>query len=168
MRQVLVYLRDADQDRYCRELSGLLRDERVRAHLKDLAVSLAVSLPDPEENEWEVLAPLIKSQLEALSSGKPNPDKFTSLVWNKVFFSQQWFQIVDQKGLVANWLSSENEALVNIGVNYVSSHQRHSGDRVAELLEPFVGRGGDWPQRLCQHYAVGQLWKQPKVLSICF
>ena len=150
VRQALVYLRDADPERYCRELSGLLTDEKIRAHLKDLAIALAVSLPNPEENEWEVLAPWIKSQLEALSSGKPNPNKFTSLVWNKVFFSQQWFQIVDQKGLVANWLSSENDALVNIGVNYVSSHQRHSGDRVAELLEPFVGRSGDWLQRLCQ------------------
>ena len=99
VRQVLVYLREADQERYCRELGGLLRDERIRVHLKDLAVALAVSLPNPEENEWEVLAPWIKSQLEALSSGKPNPDKFTSLVWDKIFFSEQWFQIVDQKGL---------------------------------------------------------------------
>ncbi len=144
VRQVLVYLREADQERYCRELGGLLRDERIRVHLKDLAVALAVSLPNPEENEWEVLAPWIKSQLEALSSGKPNPDKFTSLVWDKVFFSEQWFQIVDQKGLVAGWLSSENNTLVNIGTNYVRSHQRHSGDRVAELLEPFAGKGGDW------------------------
>ncbi len=147
VRQVLVYLREADQERYCRELGGLLRDERIRVHLKDLAVALAVSLPNPEENEWEVLAPWIKSQLEALSSGKPNPDKFTSLVWDKIFFSEQWFQIVDQKGLVAGWLSSENDTLVNIGTNYVRSHQRHSGDRVAELLEPFVRKGGDWSQR---------------------
>ncbi len=147
VRQVLVYLRDVDRDRYCRELEGLLRDERIRVHLKDLAVALAVSLPNPEENEWEVLAPWIKSQLEALSSGKPNPDKFPSLVWDKIFFSEQWFQIVDQKGLVAGWLSSENDTLVNIGMNYVRSHQRHSGDRVAELLEPFAGKGGDWSQR---------------------
>ena len=147
VRQVLVYLREADQERYCRELGGLLRDERIRVHLKDLAVALAVSLPNPEENEWEVLAPWIKSQLEALSSGKPNPNKFTSLVWDKIFFSEQWFQIVDQKGLVAGWLSSENDTLVNIGTNYVRSHQRRSGDRVAELLEPFMGKGGDWPQR---------------------
>ena len=149
VRQVLVYLREADQERYCRELGGLLRDERIRVHLKDLAVALAVSLPNPEENEWEVLAPWIKSQLEVLSSGKPNPDKFTSLVWNRVFLSQQWFQIVDQKGLVADWLSSKKDALVDIGMNYVSFHQGHSGDRVAELLEPFVRKGGDWSQRLC-------------------
>ena len=148
VRQVLVYLRDADRDWYCKELGGLLTDERIRVHLKDLAVALAVSLPNPEENEWEVLAPWIESQLEALSSGKPNPDKFGAMVWNHFFSSQQWFQIVDQKGLVAAWLSSENDALVNMGANYVQVHQRHSGDRVAELLEPFAGRGGEWPQRL--------------------
>ena len=149
VRQVLVYLRDADQGRYCKELSGLLMHENVRHHLKDLAVALAVSLPNPKENEWAVLAPWVKSELEAHTGGKPNPDKFGSLVWNHFFSSQQWFQIADQKGLVAGWLSSENDALVNIGVNYVSFHQGYSGDRVAEFLEPFVGKGGDWPQRLC-------------------
>ena len=147
VRQVLVYLRDANQERYCRELSKLLTHKGVRYHLKDLAVALAVSLPNPNENEWAVLAPWIESQLEALCSGKPNQDKFVAMVWNHFFLSQQWFQIVDQKGLVADWLSSENEALVNTGVNYVQFHQRHSGDRAAELLEPFVGRGGEWRQR---------------------
>ena len=147
VRQVLVYLRDADQERYCRELSKLLTHKGVRYHLKDLAVALAVSLPSPKENEWDVLAPWIESQLEALRSGKPNQDKFVAMVWNHFFLSQQWFQIVDQKGLVADWLSSENDALVNTGVNYVQFHQRHSGDRAAELLEPFVGRGGEWRQR---------------------
>ena len=56
-----------------------------RHHLKDLAVALAVSLPSPKENEWDVLAPWIKSQLEVLSSGKLHPDKFVSLVWNYFF-----------------------------------------------------------------------------------
>ena len=148
VRQVLVYLRDADQERYCRELSGLLTDERIRFHLKDLAVVLAVSMPSPGENEWDVLAPWIESELEAIKSNQPNPDKFASLVWNHFFFSQLWFQITDRKGVITAWLESKNQRLVNTGVNYVRSHQRHSGDRTAELLEPFVGRGGEWPQRL--------------------
>ena len=150
VRQVLVYLRDADRERYCKELSGLLTDERVRVHLKDLAVALAVSLPNPEENEWEMLAPWIEFQLEALSSGKPKPDKFGSMVWNHFLGSESWFTVADAKGLISDWLASENEALVNTGVNYVRFHQRHSGDRVAELLEPFIGKGGEWPQRLSQ------------------
>ena len=148
VRQVLVYLRDADRDRYCRELSGLLTDERIRDHLKDLAVALTVSLPNPEEDEWKVLAPWIESKLEAISSGKPNPDKFASMVWNHFLASSSWFAITDAKGLVADWLTSENDSLIDMGVTYVRRHQRDAGDRVAALLEPFVGRGGQWPQRL--------------------
>ena len=76
-----------------------------------------------------------------------NTDKFASLVWNRFFSSQPWFQIANKKGLVAEWLSSEKDALVDMGVNYVRFHQRHSGDQVADHLKPFVGKGGDWPQR---------------------
>ena len=148
VRQVLAYLRDANQKRYCSELSGLLTDERIRCHLKDLAVALAVSMPNPDENEWDVLNPWIKCELKAIKSGELNPDKFASLVWNRFFFSQHWFQITDRKGVITAWLESENQRLVNTGVNYVRIHQEHSGDRVAELLESFVGRGGEWPQRL--------------------
>ena len=147
VRQVLIYLHDADRKRYCKELSALLMDEKIRYHLKDLAVAVAVNMPNPEEAEWNVLAPWIESELEAIKTGKPNPDKFASLVWIRFFSSQPWFQIVDAKGFVGDWLTSENDKLVDMGVDYVRAHQRHSGDRMAELLEPFVGRGGGWPQR---------------------
>ena len=148
VRQVLVYLRDADHERYCRELHTLLIHQNVRYHLKDLTVALAVSLPDPEADEWDVLAPWIESELNAVKSGRPNSDKFAPLVWHHFFLSQPWFQIADRKGLVADWLASDNDRLVDIGVKYARIHQSHSGDRVAELLEPFVGRAGDWSQRL--------------------
>ena len=148
VRQVLVYLRDADLERYCRELRTLLTHQNIRPHLKDLAVALAVSLPDPEADEWDVLAPWIASELEAVKNGSPNSDKFASLVWNRFFSSQSWFQIADKRGLVTDWLTSDNDRLVDVGVNYARVHQRHSGDRVAELLEPFVGKDGDWPKRL--------------------
>ena len=148
VRQVLVYLRDADRERYCRELRSLLTHQEVRYHLKDLAVALAVSLPDPDEIEWDVLAPWIESELEAAKSGTPNADRFASLVWNRFFSSRPWFHIAGRKGLVAEWLASDNDGLVDVGVKYVGAHQRHSADRVAELLEPFAGRDGDWPQRL--------------------
>ena len=147
VRQVLIYLRDADPERYCKELSALLTDEKIRYHLKDLAVAVAVNMPNPEEAEWNVLKPWIESQLEAIKSGTSNTNKFASLVWDRFFFSQTWFQITDKKGLVAEWLSSDEDALVNIGAYYARFHQRHSGDRVADLLKPFVGKGGDWPQR---------------------
>ena len=147
VRQVLTYLHDVDPEWYCKELRALLTHDRIRCHLKDLAVAVAVAMPDPTENEWNVLAPWIDSELQAIKSGKPNSDKFASLAWKQFFFSQSWFQITDSKGLIADWLASENDHLVDRGVNYIGFHQKHSGYRVAELLEPFVGRDGDWPQR---------------------
>lgn len=145
--QVLIYLRDADRERYCKELRALLTDTAIRCHLKDLAVAVAVEMPNPEESEWNILAPWIESELEAIKTGKPNPDKFASLVWNRFSTSQPWFQIADAKGLVGDWLTSENDHLVDTGVNYVYYHLEQSFDKLAALLEPFVGRGGGWPQR---------------------
>ena len=148
VRQVLAYLRDADHVRYCQELYALLADQNIRPHLKDLALAWVCSLPDPQEGEWEVLAPWIESELEAVKNGSPNLDKLASLAWNRFFASQFWFEVADRKGLVADWLMSDCDRLADLGVQYVRVHQRHSGDRVAELLEPFVGRDGNWPQRL--------------------
>ena len=147
VRQILIYLRDADRKRYCEELSTLLRDKKIRYHLKDLAVAVAVDMPNPEETEWKVLAPWIESELEAIKNGTPNTDKFASLVWSRFFSSQTWFQIADKKGLLAEWLTSQNDNLINTGVNYVQNHLKYSGDKLSELLEPFIGRGGGWPER---------------------
>ena len=148
VRQVLAYLRDADRGRYCAELRALLSDSRVRTHLKDLAIALVVNVPDPGEDEWAILDPWLNSELAAVSRGQRNPDRFATLIWQHFFVSPLWFHLADRKGLIAEWLASESGNLTNIAVNYVRFHQRHSGDRVTELLEPYVGGGGDWPQRL--------------------
>ena len=148
VRQILAYLRADDPKRYNRELCALLAEREIRPHLKDLALAWVFSLPDPRESEWHVLAPWIQSELEALQNGRPNPKKQTSLVWNHFFASQSWFQVADYKGLVASWLGADNDRLVDMGVQYVRVHRRHGEDRVAALLEPFIGRNGQWPQRL--------------------
>ena len=147
VRQILVYLYDANRQRYCTELRALLQDKEIRYHIKDLAVALAVEMPNPEDNEWAVLAPWLESEIKAIKRGHLNPDKFASLVWNRFFGSQPWFQAADRKGLIADWLASENDHLVDKAVDCIHIHQNHSGDRVAELLEPFMGVGGNWPQR---------------------
>ena len=147
VRQILIYLRDADPERYCEELRTLLTDENIRYHLKDLAIAVAVEMPSPKEAEWNILAPWIESELEAIKSATPNTDKFASLVWSRFFTSPSWFQIADKKGLLTEWLTSQNDKLVNTGVNYVQNHLKYSGDKLSELLEPFIGRGGGWPER---------------------
>ena len=134
VRQVLEYLRDADLNRYCRELSQLLGDENIRYHLKDLAVALAFRFSDPSEDEWGLFAPWINAGIEAIEQGKKNTDKLAATVWDFFFYSQSWFPLADRKGLIASWLESDDDRLIDKGVKYVEFHQSHSGDRVAELL----------------------------------
>lgn len=147
VRQVLEYLRDADLKRYCHELSQLLRDENIRYHLKDLAVALAFRFSDPSEDEWDVFVPWINAEIEAIEQGKKNTEKLAATVWDFFFYSQSWFPLVDRKGLIASWLESENDRLIDKGVKYAEFHQSHAGDRVAELLAPFIDKGDGWQER---------------------
>ncbi len=149
VRQVLSYVRDNDRNEYCTELQSLLTHKKVRAHIKDLSLALAFSVPDPDDSEWAVLEQWIQSELKAFETGQKYPDKFASLVWQHFSLSHSWFQLAYRKKLIANWLASDHQGLVNAGVNYLCVHQRHAGDKVAELLEPYVGKGGPWPQHLC-------------------
>ena len=149
VRQILEYLHDADLERYCSELKELLRDDKIRYHLKDLAIALAVSFSDPSESEWNVLAPWICSEIKAIECGQKNGEEIASTVWNVFFHSQSWFPLVDRKGLIVSWLESENDRLVDMAVDYMRYHLSQYGDRVAELLEPYAGCGGNWPVRFC-------------------
>lgn len=148
VRQVLTYLRDADRPRYCRELGRLLDDSRVRPHIKDLAMALAVSFPDPGDDDWAVLEPWLKSEKEALENNQRNRDKLATIAWGHFFDSSSWFHLADKQGWISGWLASDRDSLVNLGINYLHMHQSHNGDRVAELLDPYAGKTGEWPQRL--------------------
>ena len=147
VRQVLVYLRDADRKRYCSELNSLLQENRIRGHLKELAIALAFDMPRPQEDEWAVFAHWLESEIEAIKNGQPNKDKFATLVWRQFRISQSWFQLADSRGVIIDWLGSGNDYLIDNAVDYIRIHQSHSGDRAAGLLEPFITTGGKWPQR---------------------
>lgn len=122
-------------------------ENRIRGHLKELAIALAFDMPGPQEDEWAVFAHWIESEIEAIKNGQPNKDKFATLVWRQFRISQSWFQLADSRGVIIDWLGSENDYLIDNAVDYVRIHQSHSGDRAAGLLEPFINAGGKWPQR---------------------
>lgn len=148
VRQVLAYLRDADHGRYISELRALLEDEGIRPHIKDLAIALLAEVAEPTEEEWQVRVQLVGPALDAMEQGKTNPDKLSNIAWGRLSGSTSWFDTTYQRGVVKDWLTSGNDALVDAAVNYLSWHGRHSPDRAAELLNPYTGCGGKWPGRL--------------------
>ncbi len=148
VRQVLVYLRDAERDRYLPELAGLLSDEKIRAHIKDLAFALLAEVPDADEGEWGIWRQWIIPELKAIEDGAPNPDKLSQVAWRRFFGSPPWFAWIDERGMVEGWLASGNDRLADMATNYLRIHQSVSPDRIAALLEPYADCGGAWPQRL--------------------
>ena len=148
VRQVLAYLRDLDHPRYAQQLRDLLSDDAVRAHLKDLAFALLAEVPNPTDEEWAIWETWIGLALDAIATGRPNSDQLTALAWRRLFGSRPWFTDIDRRGILAAWLASESEPIADMAVRYLWVHQRHSPERVAELLEPYAEQGGTWVPRL--------------------
>ena len=148
VRQVLAYLRDADSTRYGQELRALLSDEGIRTHLKDLAFALLAEVTDPTEEEWAIWQQWIRPALKAIEDDTPNPDKLSEVAWQRFFGSPSWFEMTDRRGMIEDWLDSNNDRLVDLAVIYLRRHREHSPDRVAALLEPYADRGGEWTSRL--------------------
>ena len=148
VRQVLTYLRDADRKRYCEELSALLADERVRVHLKDLAIGLLATVSDPGADEWAIFERLLKPIFLSATEGQSNADQFGELVWRHFRSSPSWFSWSEKQNLIREWLASDKDEVVNFAVSFIFPHLRQFPDTIADLLRPYVDRDGEWPQRL--------------------
>ena len=148
VRQVLAYLRDADPTRYGEELRGLLSDDGIRTHMKDLVFTLLADVTNPTDAEWALWQEWLKPELTAIENDTPNEDKLSTLAWRRFFTSRSWFAEIDQRDVIERWLASNNDRLANMATNYLRFHQRHSPDRVAALIESYADRGGEWRLRL--------------------
>lgn len=147
-RQVLVYIRDDDRARYIRNVSALLADGKIRAHLKLLILELIAAFPDPSDDEFAILLPRIESELDYLRRNATNPDKIATRAFEVFRASHNLFPIADRLGYIERWLHSGESWLENVLVTYLRWQTQDHSDRVTELIEPFVGRGGEWAGRL--------------------
>lgn len=149
LRQVLVYLRDDDFPRYLRNVQRALESEKIRPHLKLLVLDLVAAFTNPRSEELDLLMPLLELELTCRREGVPNPNKTGTRAWGVFFSSGSLFGLADKGGHIERWLHSGDESLENNMTFYMRCQMRFHGDRVAELLEPFVGSGGKWKDRLC-------------------
>ncbi|MEG4396158.1 hypothetical protein [Microcoleus sp. BROC3] len=138
VRQILVYERDADRDRYLADLQALITSPNVRFHIKKVVFALLGALDDPTPEEWEIIAPLIGKQA----------DPITQQVWQTLRSSVHWFKLLDSLGLIEQWLRDESEERIEQTVTLLSIMQRQIPARVAELAEPFIGVSEAWRDRL--------------------
>lgn len=139
VRQILLHEREADRSVYLHDFSATLLDERVRFHLKNAIFALLVGIEEPTTDEWDVLATAIHDTSHQLYAE----------VWNLLYHSPAWFQLVDSLGLIKQWLSDDDAPeRINLAVNVLRGMQRLLPDRVAELVEPRIGLSLEWNKRI--------------------
>ena len=104
VRQVLVYLRDADFKRYVGELRALVSNDSVRTHIKDLVFALLASVDDPRDEEWGVWMDWVRPAFKALERGTTNEDRLSERVWARLSGAKSWFKKLDR--VIADWLAT--------------------------------------------------------------
>jgi len=151
VRQILLYLRDTDFNRYIADLEEALSSPGVRFHIKQVVFALLADLSKPKREEWDVLSRI---------AGKDFSDPLTRLAWETVR-RPPWFQLVDSLGLVKRWLDDPDESFVDRAVSILNVIQREMPDRVADIVEPYVGASEQWNSRL-RHLALWGDWSQER------
>ncbi len=151
VRQILLYLRATDFDRYVADLEETLASPDVRFHIKQVVWALLADLSEPAREEWYVIFRLAETD-------------FSSPVSRHVWITVRrppWFRLVDSLGLVQQWLDDPDEAIIEQAFTLLRIIQRELPDRVAEILEPYVDKSKHWNCRL-RHMAVWGDWSQER------
>lgn len=148
LRQVLVYLRDDEYKRYLETIKEIFGSQKIRSHLKLLVLDLLAALPDPKEGEFDLLMPYLESELDCFRKQIRNTNKMASRAFQAFFMSRSLFLVADKLGIIEKLLNSKEEPIENTMAKYLQWQAEVHGDRVAELLQPFINETGLWQQRL--------------------
>ena len=135
VRQVLLHLRYISTQDCSRNLEAVLTNMEIRPHIKTIVLSLLGTFDNPTEAEWDVVKPLLGTDLESHVSAALHD-------------STGWFDLLYGLGVVERWLKSGEERAINRVLWLLTSVQKDRPDRTAELLSQFVGTSELWNNRL--------------------
>ena len=139
VRQILLHLRDMSKQDFARTLDAVLSAPDIRMHLKAIALSLLGTIDDPTEYEWNVVEPLLDSEL-------------SSHVTAAMYGSVPWFDLLDRFGIIQRWLENPDGQSVDrnrvLWLLYPLQSDRPT--RMAELLSPFIEVSDSWNERLAR------------------
>jgi hypothetical protein len=138
VRQILSYERAEGPRRYLADLRALLTDPQIRFHIKRVVCDVLAQLSEPMDGEWQILS-------EALASA---PSPMAQAAWSVLWRSAPWFRLLDGLGIIEQWLAGSNDAQVDRTVSLLWSVQRTESARIAQIIEPYVGKPGSWERRL--------------------
>ncbi|MBE9112901.1 hypothetical protein IQ273_26290 [Nodosilinea sp. LEGE 07298] len=128
VRQILFHQRDVNFTQYLADLKEILFSSDIRSHLKVVTYSLLATISDPQEEEWEIIYPLITD----------SSNLYIEKSWEILRTSAEWFQLVDSLGVIEKWLSTQKNDITTRTLILLSIMQNHLPNRVAELAESYL------------------------------
>ncbi|MFF7975393.1 hypothetical protein [Streptomyces sp. NPDC007905] len=125
VRQILSHLRELEPGRFAEEVGTALVSADIRFHIKDVILALLSSLPDPTQNEWDMVADVLETR-----------PSFEEKLWRSLR-TAPWFDCLDADGIIEEWLvGSEDEQARALEI--MGSAAKATPDRLAELLLPHL------------------------------
>ena len=152
VRQVLTFLRHQCRTEYITQLRGLLTDARVRYHIKRLVFGWLGSLCEPMDEEWAVVEPLLGVK------------EYQNHILLAIRNNLAWFDLLHRRGVVADWLNSSSEELVNRAAWFLRFDrvQKERSEVAVELLRPFTGQPA-WADRFRDYFEYGNTYQSPAI-----
>ena len=136
VRQLLVYERATDRQRYQQDVGWLLSAAEVRLHLKALVVALLEAVSDPTREEWAILQPL------ADDAGSP----LQLRCWQALRGNPAWFPVLQAAGAWRPWLDSADAKVADRAVWALAGMAGVYPEETAELVGRL--RNTAWPARV--------------------
>ena len=127
VRQVLLYLREYDGQRFAEEVRAVLGDVRPRCHVQDSVFFILRGIEDPSRGELDLM-------LELLA-----PESRWSRRAAEAVQTPGWFAALDAAGVIETWLTSIDRALEGRAIMAMGADVPAQSARIAMLLAPHTG-----------------------------
>ena len=156
VRQVLSYRRRNDPTNYLRDIKAVFDSPKVRFHIKRVVSSQLRQVENPNKDEWDLLK-------EYFFDGELSP-----FVSNAMRDHEGWFDLLNELGVLAEWLVSNKERLVNTAIWLLGQHGIHDtrSGAIAELIFPYCDKGADWQEKIQNVLRWGNAHKSEKMKEI--
>ncbi len=137
LRQVLAMLYEESSAAFLTSIKEILGSNNICFHLKHLVLELVGQLENLEEPLGDYCVALLSD------------DRWIDHMLETVFLAHgPYVFVLIKKRIIRDWLNSSNVEEVNRALWVLRSVAEKTPDTVAEVLEPFVTVGDDWPARI--------------------
>jgi hypothetical protein len=137
LQNVLMLLRDEDEQAYCVAIEAIIANKDIRFHLKHLILSLLGSIDTPLDREAQFVVKLLEEP-------KWNEHIRNLVLWNK----SQWFKILCEKGIISKWLNSGNKEQTELAIGLMSLALPECSAEIFKIIRPLEKMGGAWLEKI--------------------